>query len=246
MTELENSTIYVELDALFDTRAGTLASFGTEASARAILKGYYQRQVDVFEGIDPDEFKTRYAARDRITLKNSLVSPIVRQIQRFVHQTVTAAINSPYRRQAKVVLNTYPYILTPDDELSIITGLIACTNELADIELVYLPLSEITPDYVKAHYVRMIMYAYWDWLEVHSVTKALADSRCQTVSLFGPQLVKSLEAEKQLRGINAYAAIEELTGRFIQLCLLPISEYCVDLVRLEEQARASAARETPQ
>ena len=227
------SALYVDIDALFDTRAGTLASYGMEKAAIAIGSSYYTRQLDAFEGIDMDDFSARYARRDRQVLYESLTTPIARQIQRFVHQTTMAAINSPYQRDPLIVLNTYPYVLTAEEEQIQILGLRAITKNQADIELIHEPLDVITPRYVKDRFVRMIMYAYWDWLEIHSVTKALADSRCQTVSLLAPQLMRSKEALQKLRGVDAYNAIEEITSRFIQLCLLPVSEFCVDLPRLE-------------
>ena len=231
--ELGPSSLYVDIDALFDTRAGVLSSFGPDAVARAIADGYYLRETDEFSGIERDAFKARYARRDRTTLYESLTTPIVSQIRKFVHQTTMAAINSPYRKYAHIVLNTYPYVLNDDEQQNQILGLRAITKNQADIELIHEPLETLTPQYVKQHFVRLIMYAYWEWLEIHARSKALIESRCQSISLLGPRLMTSSEAVTQLRGTDAFTAIEKLTGCFINLCLLPVSEYCVDLPRFE-------------
>ena len=230
----EPSTIYVSIDALFDTRAAVLATFGERELEVAIATNYYDREVDEFEGIDTEAFKAAYATRDKTILKNAMVTPVIGFIQYFTKQTLLAVVNSPYRRQPKMVLNTYPYKLTEDENLVLITGLRAATDHLIDIEITHAPHDDITPDYIRKNFVTLVMYDYWNWLEVHSVNRNLIESKCQNIALIGPRLIKSREAAKKLEGQDAFTAIEAYTGLFIKLNLYPANMFCVDLPRLQK------------
>ena len=230
----EPSTIYVSIDALFDTRAAVLATFSAEQLETAITKGYYDRVVDSFEGIDDEAFKLAYSKRDKAILTNAMITPVIDFIQYFTKQTLIALLNSPYRRQPKLVLNTFPYVLTKEEDQAIITGLRAVTEKMIDIEIIHVTLDNLTPDYVRKNYVAMVMYDYWNWLEIHSVNRNLVESKCQNIALIGPRLIKSREAAKQLEDQDAFSAIESYTGLFIKLQLDPANMFCVDLPRLQK------------
>ena len=232
--DTEFSTIYVDLDALFDTRVAVLETFGTEAMEQAVVRGYYYRVYDEFEGISTEQFKERYLNRDASILKKALVTPVARLIHLFGKQTLSAYIGSPYQRQPKVVLNTFPYKLSLSDDRALIAGLRAVTKNLLDIEIIHHPLEQITPTHVRQTYASMVMYSYWEWLDVHSLNRNLVESKCQQVALIGPRLVKSKEAAKKLEGQDVFTAIETYTGLFIKLQLYPANVFCVDMDRLNE------------
>lgn len=232
--DFEASTIYVDIDALFDTRAATLNKFGIESAKKAIASNYYDRIYDEFEGIETTAYIEAYQRRDILTLKDAMVTPVARMIYLFAKQTLEALVSSPYRRQPKVFLNTYPYRLEEETVRYIVAGLRAITKNIIDVEVGYLTLEEITPRYVKQNYAVMVMYAYWDWLETHSQNQNLTQTQCPQVTLIGPRLVKSKEAAQKLSGQDAFTAIETYTGLFIKLQLYPVNVFCVDLNRLKD------------
>lgn len=232
--DFEASTIYVDIDALFDTRAATLNKFGIESAKKAIASNYYDRIYDEFEGIETTAYIEAYQRRDILTLKDAMVTPVARMIYLFAKQTLEALVSSPYRRQPKVFLNIYPYRLEEQTIRYMVAGLRAITKNTIDVEVGYLTLEEITPRYVKQNYAVMVMYAYWDWLETHSQNQNLTQTQCPQVTLIGPRLVKSKEAAQKLSGQDAFTAIETYTGLFIKLQLYPVNVFCVDLNRLKD------------
>jgi len=233
--DFEASTIYVDIDALFDTRAATLNTFGLEQARVAIASGYYDRLYDEFEGIDRASYLEAYQKRNVLTLKDAMVTPVARMIYLFAKQTLEALVASPYRRQPKVFLNVYPYQLEEETVRYIVAGLRAVTKNTIDVEVGYLTLEEITPRYVKQNYAVMVMYEYWNWLEVHAQNENLTQTQCPQVTLIGPRLVKSKEAAQKLSGQDVFTAIETYTGLFIKLQLYPVNVFCVDLNRLKSK-----------
>ena len=110
------------------------------------------------------------------------------------------------------------------------------TDGLLDVEIVRMPLEEITPTFVKENFVQMVMYSYWEWLEVHSTNGNLKETQCPSVTLIGPAIIKSKEAAKQLKGIDVFTVIEDYTGLFIKLSLRPVDLFCLSFNRFKEWA----------
>lgn len=228
--EFEPISFYVDLDSLFDTRLSTLFLISPETAEKALKSGYYARSYDEFEGLSVEDYQKAYQARNLNTIRQGAVTCIVSVIRDFVKETITALLNSPLRRQAKIVVNTYPYQLTDEQAQNIIHGLAILTNKMADIEVIHMTLEELTPAYVKANFIQMAMYQYWDWLEVHSVNRNWVDTQCHHVTLYGPQLVKSKQAFDALKHKpNVFNDIESYTSLFIQLVLLPVHYFSADL-----------------
>lgn len=233
MADFETASIYVDLDSLLDTRMGTLYQFGIKAVEKTVASGYYERRYDEFEGVDTEVFKKAYAERNAATLLNSMVTTVCELVTNFGKQTLLALVSTPLRRQPKVFLNVYPYVLGEDVQLLLIAGLKQATEGLLDIEVGYMAPEELTPDYVKSHFLQVIMYSYWEWLEIHAQNGNFEKTQCPQVTLFGPAIVQSKEAYKALEGQNVFNALEAYSSLFIKLQLLPVKMYCVDLIRLK-------------
>lgn len=233
----EAASIYIDLDSLFDMRLVALGRMGEAALEAAFRDDYLERVTDEFAEVDVEAFKTMYAARDAGWLVDAKVTPVVRLLHEFGHRTLQAVVNSPFRRQPRIVINAHPYILTEEQANSIIVGVRAVTKGLLDIELVSLSYADLTPQYVKAQFVQLIMYSYWEWLEEHAANGNWHKTQCPQVRLYGPQLIKSKEAVRQLYGIDAFSAIETHFSPFVQIVLLPIRHFSVDLAKLQARMR---------
>lgn len=238
MAEFETSSIYVDLDCLFDTRLATLATFSIEAVENAVANGYYSRLYDDFDGVDKAAFDEAYKKRSTQTLKNSLVTAVPEILKNFAKQTLVALVSTPFRRQPVAVVNTYPYRLSEEEVNLIIAGLSAATDKLLDIKVVHLAPEELTPSFIKANFVQVVMYSYWEWLDIHAENGNLTQVQCPNITLIGPAIVKDKDAAKALTGQDVFSALESYVGLFIKLTLFPINVYCVDLQRLKDRQTA--------
>lgn len=237
MAEFEFATLYVDLDALFDTRMVVLKSFGLDKLEQHVPRGYYGRVIDSFGVISLEEFEARYAQRDIETLRQALVTPVAAHIYDFARRTLVALVSSPFRRQPKVLVNTYPYRLDEVSMASIVEGLKIVTKNTIDIELSYIPLEDITPAYVKDNYIQMVMYSYWEWLEIHAKNKNWETERCPLVTLIGPQLVRSSAALRDAKVRDVFGVIETYTRVFIKLQLYPVNFFSADINRIKERLK---------
>ncbi len=237
MSEFAAAVIYADLDVLLDTRLATLYRLDPTKIHQVITGGYYSRLFDEFEGYDTDEFKKLYAERDLHTLKHAMVTEITDAINFFAQNTLKALLNTPFRRQPKLVVNVHPYKnINKETESLIITALSVLTKKQLDIEVIDMSYEELTPVYVKSNYIFVIMYEYWRWLEIHSVNRNLAETQLPSVTMIGPALIKSSEAAAMLKGIDPFRAIEQYSSLYIKLVLYPISKFSVDINRAKTMA----------
>ena len=106
------SSIFIELDALLDTRIGTIANMNINLVEDILKDGYYTRIADSFKGIELDEFKFRYDNRTKSVLKDSMVTPMINMITEFANKLLANIVTSPNHYLPRVIINIHPYKLT--------------------------------------------------------------------------------------------------------------------------------------
>ena len=236
---MERASIYVELDTLLDTRLATLFQLDPVKTEQVIKEGYFTRFYDEFEGFETEVFRQAYAQRNLKTLKDAMATQAIDFINYFTAQTLKAVVTSPFRRQPRLVVNVYPYAMDDAVIPVLIQGIRAATKRLVDIEVVYLPMEAITPQLLKTQYVCAVMYAYWEWLEIHSLNRNLEKVQCPEIALIGPALLKSKEAAQQLKGVDPFVAVEQYTAPYIKLRLYPAEKFSYDFRKHKRQPDAA-------
>ncbi len=164
--------IMVELDALLDTRQGTLFSHYPEC-INDIMKGgkdsvFYNRVTDdmgkLDSRIDSVLFKEFYRHRSTDILKLSIRTSMVDYLRSYVSGLVKASINSPVVEGYEVHVNCYPYRLS-EEETKLIG--MAITNFIlppTKVFVVNIPLSKMSTTELKGRYDMVILYNFVDWL----------------------------------------------------------------------------------
>jgi hypothetical protein len=221
------STLFVELDALLDTRLAILTSFGEEALKFNLTKNYFSRKHDFFIGINQEEYKIKYLNRDKSILKNSLSTELRNVINQFIQKTLLNRTTTPYQFLPKIIVNLYPYQLEEKEKQIILSSIIAMTHDLAPIEIVYLPYLEITPMYVKKNLSVLILYNYLEWLELQSKLNNFPKTICPEVTLLGPCIYFILPNNHTNTSENPFGAIEHIASPLISLKLLPIHVFSI-------------------
>jgi len=220
-TTPRTSVIFLELDALLDTRMGTLYRLAPKRVKGIIEKGYLDRVSDFYPGVAPFQFDSHYAKRDRATLKCSMVTPIIDIVASFCKETLSMNVTSPLHQVPKVILNQYPYTLDDSEKQLFLSVLKYRTKDMAEISLVNIPPESLTPRYFTGAGVDMVfMYDPLNWLELHSKLKTFEKEACPTVFMYGPLLLKSTKAVDFT--LETYkTAIEQLAGPFVHLEMAP-------------------------
>lgn len=170
MRQNKEQAICVWLDVLLDTRMGTLDRVDPEAAVRVLKSGtYHERLSDRFEGVDMDRYRELYAQRDRETLQRSAPTEGFVLVQQLVKLLRDQAVemNSPYRGNPKVVVNTYPYQLSSEELDELGKSIAVRLGGLVPVELTRISDAELSPAFVKANFIMLVMYEYDPWMSLH-------------------------------------------------------------------------------
>jgi hypothetical protein len=227
--EIQQSTLMVTMDALLDTRMGTLLSLGEDVLNHVILHGdYYTRVEDKFLDVDQSMFKAAYENRDKEILKKSGVTQVILMIQEYVNKMQNQNLVTPFHRIPKIVINSYPYLLTDAEIETFKRLMIRYTQKNALVDVVHMSNETLTPTYVKKHLAMLITYDYHQWLEFHSLNKNLETVTCPEVTVVGPMIyfngpmkhsdILALKKEN----LSPFEGIEAIANPLINLTLFPI------------------------
>ena len=232
-TILKKQGIYIDLDALLDTRLSTIYGYGDEIMQGVLSDNYFDRLIDNFKGIDTDDFKTKYSNRTKSVLQNAIICKVIKMIRELVEIMLQQALTSPFHTGPKIFLNIYPYKLLPEEEDVIIRGLIHVTNKVADIEIINLNKDELTPEFIKDKLAILFKYEYNEWLDAQA--NNFKEKPCPEVGVIVPAIYASKEPTKEEydmlheNKISPFRAIEILSAPVIGLKLHEVELFCANL-----------------
>ena len=228
-SNIKLETIYVDLDALMDTRLGTIHQYDSSLAAKVVSSGtYHNRDIDEFvfadgTGLDKDTFKELYSKRDKSVLTCSTITNVMHLLKSLVNTFREQAIVRPYHDGCRIYINLYPYVLS-DDEISIMRSAIdVWLKQFVPIDFINLNPVMLSPSYCKQTFAIMIKYEYEEWLNVNA--SAFENCRLPEVSLYAPAIYfnkKPTEeelAESIKKAKHPMIAIESLVSPLICLRL---------------------------
>lgn len=225
--------IYTDLDTLLDTRMATLFRMDP-SKIEGVLPMYFDRLSDEFPGYDTDAFKAAYAARDNATLKHAMLTEGIDILNYFAAKTLHARVGTPFKRQPKITVNTYPYTLSADVIDTIVKALVVHTENKSDIEVVNMTPSEVSPVFIQRTYALMAMYDYGPWLDLHTDNGNFSRTQLPSITLFVPALLRSLDAIPSFMTANVFDRITKLFSGMIKLNFLPVSKFSVNHLHYAE------------
>lgn len=229
------SSLYVELDAILDTRLATLYSkFGPEHAVKALEHKYFTRIVDLFPNVEWSEFQTAYKARDKSVLMQAIKTPISGILMDFMRNTLNTTMSTPVKLIPHIVVNIYPYILDEDEQALLKSVIEDMVLHRLDVSLVRMSHDELTPDFVNTYISAMVMYEPQVWLEAQSLNENFKRSACPDVLVFAPMMFKKYpltDADKQmLRNYNnnPFDKIAKVIEPFCKMVFLPVRFFSIE------------------
>ena len=136
-----------------------------------IQNGYLDRLHNTLSKFNPeiDDFAVKYLweARGIGILKLSPRTNMLDLLAAYISISATGDPEHPQALDYRLVINTYPYDFTTEElrELFICLKQILAVKQLTRI---HLPLDKLTPQYLKEHFNRFIIYDFNDWLQWHN------------------------------------------------------------------------------
>lgn len=225
--------IYVDLDALLDTRLGTLAYLKNEYAVNALSNDYMTRDRDEFKDVSYEVFKKAYEKRDIDTLKLSTFTNVFTLLQSCIKSTFETAATNSNIKPIQVQVNVYPYKLDEEEMSEISIAVWSRLKEMVDVNVVNINDVFLTPAYCKDQYSMMIRYDYQSWLKIHHDSHAFDKVKMPTVSIVAPAIYQSRPSveeleELQKQSIHPFDATEFSLAPFFTLRLVDISVFSIN------------------
>lgn len=228
-TKPARTVFFTELDAILDTRMGTLMRVSPKEVASILKAGYLHRDRDKFPGVDVQRFQEAYKNRDRKILQASMMTPMIWFLTDFCKTTFQGNAETPFLRDPVIVINTYPYQLLESETLTIQRAILARVKHISSIEFVRMSYREISPAYLRQEVQVISIYDPYEWLEVQSSEKRFEKDSCPLVNLAGPLMFRNVDVTG-VKLSELQKTAELMCKPFIDLNLLPMQHYSVDIL----------------
>lgn len=241
--DVELSGLLVDLDSIFDTRLGLMASLDDQSILEQNYnEAYFTRDRDVFNGISEKDWYEKYNARDRKVLLKSQITPVVGFIREFIYETLTGNINSPQLLKPYVHVNVWPYKLQDAEKKLLLKGLLTHIGTDADVEIVEIPIEALTPAVIKSRYSMLVMYGYELWIAAHFSNAEQIKQTCPEVGLLGPRVLKQ-GAHVKTNVDDVFSFTEERMGVIVTLRHNPASMFSTIMTPQRLRDAHNAAQE---
>lgn len=252
-----NETVfYVMLDALMDTRVGTLMRMSADFAIKATgAEEFHKRLSDdltdiIGEGFDQELFRKAYYDRDIHTLFYSRATRMVEYLRQVIHeQAVRKMVGDPRIGELRIVVNTYPFYLTPED-LTIIRRVIAAALGQPErfVEMDFRPLKEMTIGWINTmRPTVMVIYDFLEWTEsCADLPRTVEDAKKMTGSpetiCIVPGLLKTRHDYEKLMQMDRsetpdkdpFTIAKKAFAPVFALEVLPVRYFSVQLLTVEK------------
>jgi hypothetical protein len=229
--------IFIELDALLDTRLATLFLMNPANIKDVLSNGYTERLSETFFGVNSKDFKLAYSKRNKRTLANAGVTKVIRFVIEAIRAMNKQAIETPEHIGPRLIVNTYPYQLDESEANSLVYGIARATNLTSDIDVVYMEPKEVTPSWCKENISLMFIYDYTPWIELHA--EAFNKTRIPDVTVIVPGIYfvrEPTDSELAMairENMHPLRTLEKMSSVFVNLALHEINLFCLNISNAE-------------
>lgn len=227
--------LMVMLDAILDTRLGTVLRHQPEVAAELFNNAaYYLRANDDLRQIDSriEAFAERYRARDAQVLADSVMTPMLYMVSEMAFQFEEQRANTPYVDAVVVQLNTFPYQLDPEVEELLAGALYNYLPYDTTLEVMRTPIETLTPAVLKSDYSCLILYDLAEWFGQHQ--DALQTCIIPTVTVMAPKLHANGQPAfgpevfgEGFEHIDPYTAIQRFVSPVVGLEFVEVRQCCI-------------------
>lgn len=197
----------VSLDAMLDTRLGTVAKLDQRYAYELLQNNWHLRETDGFSHSAPnfthEEYVSAYHMRDVDTLRASVMTKLHEYILSMFEDEIQQPGHASDDMRHGIYINTWPYVLDEETRVVLNDTMRELFPMMDDVVLVYIPMTTLSPEYIKQNdYRAVIFYELKDWLDCHY--KALEKTPIPQNYLIVPALLE--------KKVNPEELTEELKG----------------------------------
>lgn len=228
--------ILIELDALLDTRIGTMALIDNEAATKMLSTDYTARLQDHFghfsTTVTDEAFREAYEKRDVDTLKVSRLTRMGEYLREMTIDIEKKIINEPVYESVVVIIDTGHYDLTPEQRFYFEEAVKQFVGPLTEVRSDRVGTIGLLPHGLESRFDVVIIYHFHEWYEYH--LNALAKTKCPRVTIICPALAshkKEIKPEdfKDEQGniVNPFEATRVMLAEFIGVRMIEPKEFSI-------------------
>ena len=229
--ERKTAKVYVSLDTLLDTRLGCLVENFKDKTPE-YLEDYKSRKYERFGNLSCTEFRRLYMKRSKSILANSTITGVQDLLTQIAVIQEKENASGPEPLRLILELNTYPFILTADEQAKIKRLLNQVTaNSYSQVQVVCLSDKEIPPSHFKGNYTAIFMYGYSDWFLLHTSLNSFQKAIIPNISFIVPEVIfyddkTEEEFAQKYPGKNIFDVVEVVMAPFVGVTFYPIDHFC--------------------
>lgn len=232
--QVEMLPVYVELDALLDTRLATIARHWPEAARKlAVDDAYYLREMDAWpdHGISKEAFHEAYAKRDVDTLRASIMTQVAVQLNQIITSMEMDHSSMPLQGKPIVYLNVWPYKLSEEQKIAYTNAVMNFTGLETMVRIVEIRPEALTMREVRNKYAGLFMYDFARWVNLHqgemrTIIAPQTTVFAPTIYLERPPSEADLRQHSLRADVNPARLVELTFAEFIGLDLMPTYFFC--------------------
>lgn len=229
--------ILVMLDALLDTRLGTLHQLNRNAAVQMLHEaGYFQRANDNLAQINPDidndAFEAAYAARSADVLMDSMLTPMVMSVSHVAFELEEQRINTPFVETVEVRVNLWPYVLSVEECDELAAAMTAYLPYDVRVTTCFIPVKDMTVEALKREYSGVVLYDLAEWFKMHgrefeTVSMPAVTMWAPKLHANGGQAFKVGDLGEEFDHLEPYSAIERFISPLVALELLDVEYFSI-------------------
>ncbi|MNB58414.1 hypothetical protein D3C87_331660 [compost metagenome] len=229
-----------DMDAMFDTRMGTLLLMREDIPSILPLQTYRRRTMDDWETltgglISNEAFNERYAKRDIYTLRRSIVTGMVPVLMNYIDTLKERFFRGVDISSISVDINTWPYVLPGPIADSYQNCLRVLLPAYVKVNILHMEPVRLTPTFMKAHYNGWVTYDLDSWMKVHE--EELLGVPVNELAVITPKLFLKEPGEFEVgegevfSGMDKHGLLEMIMEDYLHIEHVPVSDFCFLLPR---------------
>lgn len=224
--ELVNYDVFIDVDALFDTRLPILFALSPTTMDECLKSGLYRSRVkDSFGDIPSSVFKGFYDNRDKRVLLAARPTEMFNLLAEYIGTTTIAMTSIGDSRTIRVYLNIYPYNLIGDEVDTILTLLDNIATRV-EVEVVSFSNHDLTPKWIEKNVGVVIKYDSIEWVDIAMSYGTLQKTPLLETIMMGPHLITGDIDSKDVTQ-EVFNGMLESVNTLIGYSFIKTSYYCL-------------------
>lgn len=193
---MNETSIYVDLDMLLDTRVGVIRTHWEDRLLDIAKSDYRERETDEvwkYCGVNENDWNNRWASRGLLELSNSIMTEVPLILNQLIQNVMKEQRNDPLLGRVEITINTFPYQLNDGHRNGFEVALSPFLGYSHSIRFISIPPEALTPTYISKTWKILFMYDFLHWLNVQH--KMLESHPIPSQAFYVPRLREPRDVE---------------------------------------------------